>query len=79
MQPGDLEKKMSELLDLRNDVNHQVESAEEDGRLPTAQVKNWLRDVEVNKTQRSIAEINKTKRFVVVSLIGEEDVDLEEK
>ncbi|PON55929.1 AAA+ ATPase [Trema orientale] len=46
VNPGDLEKKMKDLLDLKNDVNRQLELAEEDGRLPLTQVKNWLRDVE---------------------------------
>lgn len=42
----DLEKKMKELIDLRDDVKLQLVIAENDGRSPATKVKNWLRKVD---------------------------------
>ncbi|PON55926.1 NB-ARC domain containing protein [Trema orientale] len=59
---------MNDLLDLKNDVNRQLESAEEDGKLPTTQVKNWLRDVEESwcPSWRPTTSTTTTEDFVSV-------------
>ncbi|KAI9185406.1 hypothetical protein LWI28_006970 [Acer negundo] len=41
-----LEKEMENLISIRNDMKSQLAKAEKDGKLPTIQVKEWLRNVE---------------------------------
>ncbi|KAK0577715.1 hypothetical protein LWI29_037462 [Acer saccharum] len=41
-----LEKEMKNLVSIRKDMKSQLAKAEKDGKLPTIQVKEWLRNVE---------------------------------
>ncbi|GMN27946.1 hypothetical protein TIFTF001_051626, partial [Ficus carica] len=59
---NELERGTKKITDRSNDVKHELEPAERNGKSPTTEVKNWLRDVE-----EFIAKVNSVRAAAAVN------------
>ncbi|KAI9200335.1 hypothetical protein LWI28_006160 [Acer negundo] len=67
-----LEKEMKNLISIRNDMKSQLAKAEKDGKLPTIQVKEWLRNVEyfMLEVERRIKQLHQDYSRTLAKVIN---------